>query len=516
LLPELIREKSVCYARGNDPITANKTGEWRFMTPIKSSRLSPCRQGCLLDGEIPLWLEAVKKEKWNEAWQIMRRNNPFPALTGYVCFHPCSENCNRGQLDQELDIRAIEKAVGEWRLNHYERSAKPREVRGRVAVVGSGPAGLSCAYYLTEAGYEVTVFERASVIGGMLALGIPEYRLPRKVLGNELAILQDEGIKFVSSCDVGNAVQLAELYEHYTEVFVATGAWLSRQASIDGEECMGVWNALDFLSMVNSGKPPKISDQVVVIGGGNAAIDSARTALRMSGVNGVSLIYRRSKVEMPAETEEVEAAEREGVEFIFNALPRQIEKEEAGLKAILLDHSKTGREGLIVDRTRSFSKNCGTVIMALGQEPDYSVFGSLESEVSLFAGGDLVTGPATVPEAIRAGRMAAMAIKAKIEGLPAADLITPEQKPVSFEELNMEAGINLQLQQRMSDPVDEAGRCLGCGTCNSCGICYLFCPDMAVDRVDGRYQLNLDYCKGCGICAKECPAQALVMEGGRL
>ena len=253
-----------------------------------------------------------------------------------------------------------------------------------------------------------------------------------------------------------------------------------------------------------------------MIGGGNAAIDSARTALRMSGINDVSLIYRRSKVEMPAEPEEVEAAEREGVEFIFNALPREIEKGETGVKAILLDHSKTGREGLIVDRTRSFSKSCGTVIMALGQEPDYSVFGSLERGVSLFAGGDLVSGPATVPEAIRAGRMAAMAIKAKIEGLPAADLIAPDQKPVSFEELNMEAGINLQLQQRMSEPVDEAGRCLGCGTCNSCGICYLFCPDMAVDRVDGRYQLNLDYCKGCGICAKECPAQALVMEGGRL
>ena len=514
MLPELTRE-TVCYSRGNEPSTINKTGEWRFLTPDKGSRLSPCRTGCLLEGEIPLWLEAVKKEKWQEAWQIMRRYNPFPALTGYVCFHPCTENCNRGELDQGIDIRAVEKAIGQWRLNHYEPRTRLKEARGQVAVVGSGPAGMACAYYLAEAGYAVTVFERSSLIGGMFALGIPEYRLPRKILAEELAILREEGIRFITDCAVGSSVQLSELYDHYLEVFIATGAWISRKAAIPGEEDRETLNALDFLSMVNSGEAPDVKDPVIVIGGGNAAIDSARTVLRMSGVNDVTLIYRRSRMEMPADLEEVEAAEHEGVEFIFNALAREIETGKAGNRTMHLDHCKTGLKGLIIDPERSFRKNCGTVIMALGQEPDYSVFGRLDKDRSLFAGGDLVSGPATVPEAIRAGRIAAMAIKAKIEDLALDNIFLSSENPVSFEDLNLEAKINLQLQQKMADPVEEAGRCLGCGTCNSCGICYIFCPDMAVDQIDGRYQLNMDYCKGCGICARECPARALVMEGGR-
>lgn len=513
MLPDLIKD-TVRYSRGNDPSLANKTGEWRFLTPEDGGGISPCRQSCPLNNEIPLWLELVKRNNWEEAWAIMRRNNPFPALTGYVCFQSCTENCNRGELDQEIDIRGIEKAIGEWRLNNYERTIRPKEFKDRVAVIGSGPAGMSCAYYLTEAEYEVTVFERSAKIGGMFALGIPEYRLPRKVLDKELEILRDEGIKFVTGCSIGKDLQLAELYNEYSEVFVATGAWIPRKSAVPGEDSKGVWNALDFLGLVNDEKSPVIKDPVIVIGGGNAAIDSARTALRLNGVNHVTLIYRRSRVEMPAEPEEVESAEREGVEFIFNALPREIDSDESGIKAMILDHSKTNREGLIIDRSRTFKKNCGTVIMALGQESDYSIFGSVEREVALFAGGDLISGPATVPEAIRAGRIAAMGIRAKNEGFPMIDVTVQEEKPVSYEDLNLEAKINLQLEQRMAEPVDEASRCLGCGTCNSCGICYIFCPDMAVDLIDGRYQLNLDYCKGCGICVKECPARAMVMEGG--
>jgi len=515
LLPELVRD-SLRYSRGNEPSTKNKTGEWRFLTPEKGSGLSPCRLGCLLEGEIPLWMEAVRKEKWQEAWQIMQRYNPFPALTGYVCFQPCSEKCNRGELDQGIDIRAVEKAIGQWRLNHYEPKVRLKEALREVAVVGSGPAGMSCAYYLSEAGYAVTVFERSSLIGGMFALGIPEYRLPRKILNEELAILREEGIKFVPDCAVGSAVKLRELYENYLEVFIATGAWISRKAAIPGEEERGTLNALDFLRAVNSGELLDVKDPVVVVGGGNAAIDSARTALRMSGVNDVTLIYRRSRMEMPADLKEVEAAEHEGVEFIFNALPREIEKGKAGIRTMVLDHSITGLKGLVLDRSRSIQKKCGTVILALGQEPDYSVFDHQDREVSLFAGGDLVSGPATVPEAIRAGRIAAMAIKSKIEGLNLDEIYLLQENPVLYEDLNLEAKINLQLQHKMTDPVEEARRCLGCGTCNSCGICYIFCPDMAIDQVDGRYRLNMDYCKGCGICARECPARALVMEGGRM
>jgi NADPH-dependent glutamate synthase beta subunit-like oxidoreductase/Pyruvate/2-oxoacid:ferredoxin oxidoreductase delta subunit len=515
LLPEKVKE-NLCFVCGREPSLANKTGEWRFMTPERGSKISPCRQSCLLEGEIPVWLDAVKNEDWANAWQIMSRYNPFPALTGHVCFHPCTDSCNRGQLDQEIDIPGVEKAVGEWRLKNYRPSEVPKAVKEEIAVVGSGPAGLSCAYYLSAAGYQVTVFERARQVGGMLALGIPEYRLPRSVIKQEVAILKQEGIRFVTDCQIGRDIQLSELYNDFSQVFLATGAWLPRQAAVEGADCHDVWNALDFLSLVNSGEAPALSDSVVVIGGGNAAIDSARTALRLRGVNHVTLIYRRSRAEMPAEQAEVEAAEREGIEFIFNALPREFGRKAEKIDSVLLDHCKTDRHALKVDCSRSFTKDCGSVIMALGQEPDYSIFGSLEAAHPLFAGGDLISGPATVPEAIKAGRLAALSIIALNEGLPGPELAAPVGKPVAFEELNLEARISLELSQCSTDPVSEAERCLGCGTCNSCGVCYLFCPDLAVERVSGCYELNLDYCKGCGICVRECPAQALVMEGGRL
>lgn len=514
MLPETIKEE-LCYACGTQSSAVNKTGEWRFLTPERSGSLSPCRQGCLLDGEIPVWVEAVKLGRWEEAWQVMSRYNPFPALTGYVCFHPCTENCNRGQLDSDIDIPALEKAIGHWRLEHYSPASKAVKVKGRIAIVGSGPAGMSCAYYLNKAGYAVTVFEREEQAGGMFALGIPEYRLPRKVLKQELALLENEGIKFITGCNIGKDIPLTELYADYDEVFLASGAWKSRRAGLEGEDCQGAWNALDFLSSVNRGEAIRITDPVVVVGGGNAAIDSARSALRLNGVNHVSLVYRRSRAEMPAAQAEVEAAEREGVELICNALPSVIEAEDQALCSIDFDHCKTTLEGLAVDRSRRFSKTCGTLIMALGQERDDSIFANLEQPAALFAGGDLVSGPATVPEAISAGRTAAMAIMARVEGLPGPEFNGIQQKAISFEELNLEAKGGLQLQERQPEPAEEAARCLGCGTCNSCGICYLFCPDMAVDIVNGRYELNMDYCKGCGICFKECPARALVMEGGR-
>lgn len=515
MLTDTVQQQKPCYSCGFEPSTANKTGDWRFLTPEKRSRLSPCRQDCLLDGEIPLWMEAVKQEKWEEAWEIVSRYNPFPAISGYVCYHPCSDNCNRGDLDQDIAIEEVEKAIGEWRLSNIKPQLKPAKIKGRIGIVGSGPAGLSCAYYLNRAGYEATIYEKTPLIGGMLALGIPEYRLPRNILSRELNFLEEEGVRFIKNCSIGNEYDLCQLYEEYDTVFLATGAWKPRRAFIPGEEERKVYNALDFLSAINSGDKLEISDPVVVIGGGNAAIDSARSALRLNGINHVSLVYRRSRAEMPANQEEVEAAEREGVELVFNALPREIEKEEQAIKGLLFDYCKTDLNGLSIDRSRSFSKGCGTVIMALGQQADLSLFCKIERNVSFFAGGDLVTGPSTVPEAIRAGRIAACSIVSELEGLPAPQLMLPEKPVVSFEELNLATKLNVKMQQREEMPALEASRCLGCGTCNSCGTCFIFCPDMAVDIVNGRYELNLDYCKGCGICVKECPAQALVMEGGR-
>lgn len=513
MLPET-EDYAYRYARGTTPVSVNKTGLWRYTAPVKSVKLSPCRHDCLLDAEIPEWLEALGDGRWSDAWNIVSRFNPFPALTGYVCYNPCTENCNRGHLDQEIDIRDLEKEIGKWRHDHYVPPGGVKPTRAKVAVVGSGPAGLSCAYYLREAGYAVTVFEKVTAVGGMLALGIPEYRLPRRILDNELELLKEEGVSFVTGASLGENLYLEDLYTEFRQVFLATGAWLPRREELPGSGEVFTHQALDFLSMVNTGCQPEIKDPVVVVGGGNAAVDSARCALRLNGVNHVSLVYRRSRAEMPANPVEVEAAEREGVELIFNALPRKIDGTAGKTGSVLFDHCRTGREKLIVDRSKSFKKACGSLVMALGQVADFSVFGKVNRKVALYAGGDLVGGPASVAEAIRAGRLGALSIVAGLEGkpLPAAGL--EGEKPLSFEELNLASKTGFELQNRLPRPDLEAKRCLGCGTCNSCGTCYLFCPDLAVERKGNSYEPNLDYCKGCGICARECPARALVMEGG--
>ncbi len=514
--------RQVCYSFGNQAISINKTGEWRFLTPVRVTRLSPCRQGCLLEGQIPEWMEAVKREKWSEAWSIMEKFNPFPALTGYTCFHPCTVNCNRGQLDQTLDIREVEKSIGHWRIENFKLTGGNNQTgsRGRIAVVGSGPAGLSCAYYLNQAGYRVKVFEKNSLFGGMAALGIPEYRLPRRILSAELNILTDLGIQFQNKAALGRDFTMDELYEKYDAVFLAIGAWKPHHAGIPGEDHQAVWDALDFLTDYNTGGLPEVNGPVLIIGGGNAAIDSARSALRLPGVHQVSLVYRRSRIEMPAAQEEVEAAEGEGVELIFNAAPRRIEFSGNRLKEVVFDRSRTGLSSLVIEEGKSIRKSCATVILALGQNPDLNGLGLLNKERPIFAGGDMVSGPATVPEAIRAGRIAAASIIDSLKpqgiGQVKGQTITSDltEQPVSFEELNLAASMNLMLLERQADPVAEAERCLGCGTCNSCGICYLFCPDLAVDQAGGRFEFNLDYCKGCGICVRECPARALSMEGG--
>lgn len=503
------------YLVGCEPSTANKTGEWSILTPRRGNRASPCSLDCLLDGEVPSWLEAVKLEKWEEAWQIMKRKNPFPALTGQVCFHPCTDNCNRGQLDEPIAIPEVEKAIGLWRLRNYRPRQKLSPTLGKIAVVGSGPAGLSCAFYLNEAGYDVSVFEREEQPGGMLNLGIPVYRLPRSIMQKEIAVLQEDGIKFFCRCRVGSDLSLEELYRDYDRVFLATGAWLSRRSSIKGEDLPGVWTALDFLSTVNRGGKPDLEGPVFIIGGGNAAVDSARMALRLDGVKQVSLFYRRSRLEMPAEQGEVEAAVKEGVELNFNAVPCEIKSEQGKIKKVVFAYSRTSRQGLHIDKTRISTRQCGTVIMALGQKADYSLFENLKDHQRLFAGGDLVSGPSTVAEAIKAGRIAALSIKADLEGLTGPTIYKVETAAVAFEELNLAVGTYFQPLGKQLSPIDEADRCLGCGTCTSCGICYLFCPDLAVRIVDGRCEFDLEYCKGCGICEKECPSRALVMEGGR-
>lgn len=504
------------YSRGAQPGTAARTGDWRFLTPNWIYRPSPCRIACPLGSEIPAWLEAVKRERFDEAWRILRRSNPFPAISGAVCFHPCTENCNRGQLDESIAIPELERAVGEWRQKHYRPPAGPPVTRGRVAVIGSGPAGLSCAYYLNRAGIGVTVFERAPVCGGLLALGIPQYRLPRALLSRELEMLKDDGIIFETGVAAGGELPLDRLNEEYDLLFLAVGAQKERPLNIPGAEAAGVISAYEFLRRVNLGETVRLVEPVIVVGGGNAAVDAARVALLQEGITRVSLVYRRTRKEMPATADEVDAAEKEGVQLYFNLSPQALRLEEERPAEILFEQTETaeGKIKVLPAPPRSFA--CGTLIYALGQQPDWEALGRLSRELTLFAGGDLVSGPSTVPAAIQAWRLAAAGIMERLKRRPGTgEAQFLEGKPVvGFEELNLAALPSAHLTRRLSDPVAEAGRCIGCGTCSSCGLCALYCPDLAVQWRRERYDVNLDYCKGCGLCARECPARALVMKGG--
>ncbi len=510
------------------PTTVNRTGLWRFLTPVRREKAAPCQTLCPLESGIPLWMEKAEKGRWEEAWLVMQQFNPFPALTGYACYQFCRGGCNRGKWDEPVAIREIEKALGLWRQENY-RPDKPAKSAGapRVIIVGSGPAGLSGAYYLNRMGAEVTVLEKESAAGGFPATCIPAYRLPREVLKKELEILQGEGIVIKSGVEVGRDLLLGDLARECDGLLLAVGAGRTESLGVPGDNLPGVTGAIDFLMGVNLGRIHAVSGAVIVIGGGNAAVDAA-TAAALGGAGEVILAYRRSEEVMPAHPEEVGAARDAGVKFLFNVLLEEIHG-SSSVEGVTLSRVLPTRRGEDMQPIpgTDFTIKCQMVIGATGQQSNLPELVSAPeaarggaalfpgSSCYLLAAGDAVTGPANIASAIFSGRQAAL----KLAGLlwPEDFALLPLPEPalenkedfVPFENLNP----LLYPQQRVLDsPPEEAARCFGCGTCRNCGVCWAFCPDLAVEYKNGFPELNLDYCKGCGICVYECPTGVLFME----
>lgn len=529
-------------------------------TTVDHSIMSPCQAACPLHMDIREYVDLVAQGKIMEALQVIRNGNPFPSICAYVCTHPCEEVCRRNQVDKPIAIRALKRFAVEFGGDSMVQTEARTEYQEKVAIVGSGPAGLACAYYLRKLGYPATVFEAHSEVGGMLRVGIPKYRLPRDVLDVEVKRLIQMGVEIRTSTQV---VSLDLLFDMgYKAVFVTIGAHQNLKMGVEGEELSGVIDGVTFLREVNLGLKPSLGEKVVVVGGGNVAIDAARTALRL-GANKVNILYRRGREEMPADPVEVEQALEEGVQISFLVAPARIKKANGQLKVTCIkmelgEPDASGRRKPVPIQGSEFDEKYDTLFSAIGQVPqtpgDFHVRigrGStiqvdpvtmITNRTGVFAGGDVVTGPSTVTQALAAGRLAAYRI----------DEYLQHKYPVAGKEMEQSLEVKLSLhtiemikkigrleplvlppEARTKDfkpveqvydwesAINEARRCLRCGMgaeilfqdkCATCLTCLRVCP-YHVPYLDskGAIQISADQCLACGICVAECPAKAIVL-----
>jgi NADPH-dependent glutamate synthase beta subunit-like oxidoreductase len=556
----------------------NQTGSWRYLRPRFENKIPPCNEGCPAGQDIEGAMVLIGKGRFLEAWELFKEENPFPAVCGRVCYHPCESSCNRGDFDESISINSLERFMADMASKHGRKpSLKKREKRPeKVAVIGSGPAGLTCAYHLVRLGYGVTVFEALPVLGGMLRVGIPEYRLPKKVLGEEIDQILELGVKAEINARLGDGLSMEDLKE-YQAVFLALGNHKSRNLGVEGEETQGIMSGVEFLKNVNLGKKVALGKRVAVIGGGNTAVDAARAALRVGAKP--FLLYRRTREEMPAFAAEVHEAEEEGIEISFLVSPVKAVSRNGKISQLecvknrLGPPDEDGRRRPVEIKGSNFTLEVDQVITAVGEGADLSSLPKklgikddtiltdergATKQAGVFAGGDVILQPHTVVHAIASGKRAAIFIdshlrKRKWEGLFEA-LRVGEKGSLSMKRYLQEEGervplsgktvllkdLNLdyfEYQKRPKMPkakvskrigsfdevnlgfneetaVEEARRCFNCGVCNLCDNCYIFCPDVAVQKgKEGELNIiDYDHCKGCGICMEECPRDVIVME----
>lgn len=523
----------------------------------QQEKTPPCQAQCPNSGDIRGWLGIIAQrertgltleEAYDRAWSKLVELNPFPATLGRICPHPCESRCSRSAKDGAVSINAMERFLGDWGISRKLPLPK-RQGQGRsesVGVIGSGPASLSFAYQMAKRGYPVTIYEQREIPGGMLRHAIPDYRLPREVLDAEIKRILDLGVALVAGVEAGSDASLKELRSRHRLLFLGMGAQSARKLGIEGEAGPGVTSGIEYLTRRKSGAETRLGRRVVVVGGGNTAIDAARSA-RRDGAE-VTLLYRRTLEQMPAEAHEVQDALKEGVRFEFLSAPRRILRNDAGVTGIevqrmrLGERDEDGRQTPVPIAEAGPTLRADTVLIAVSQEPGWrnteevdhghrwlhtASDGRLADDI--WAGGD-DRGPGIASRAIAQGRLAAEAAHSQLRGetRPRRQAARPPCDPASiksdyYDELRR-ANVNRRPQALwLAEPereIDqtlsseqacrEATRCMSCGLCFGCQQCFMYCNAAGFTRFAETepghyYAMALEACEGCGKCIELCP-----------
>ncbi len=525
---------------------------------MNSRAMPPCQEACPIHMDVRGYVAAIAMGDVQEAARIIRRTNPFPSVCGRICIRECESVCRRGQrVDEPVAVRALKRFAADQTRGVKQVKPPGPYYNERVAVIGSGPSGLTAAHDLAQLGYRVTVFEAQKELGGMLTIGIPEYRLPKNVVEEDIDLILSMGVKAKTGMALGRDFSIDDLLKEYKAVFLAFGSERSLYPKCKGVELPGIITAVEFLKNISQGERPYPGESIVVVGGGHTAIDAARTCIRL-GSKDVTVVYRRTIEEMPAGRDEVEEAESEGVKFQFLIAPLEFlgTGKVEGVRCVKMQLDKTTgkkRGSLARVENSEFVIKADAVMLAIGYEPRADEIKDIElisgksgtivvkneSGVTnikgVFAGGDVVSGPMTVVQAIASGKRAADSIHRYLRNLPPKDI----EEPVALRPLDEKIVIlivkalrqkmpSLPIEERIKtfdevnlgftweQALNEAQRCLNCGAgavvsdeCVACFNCVLVCPYGVPAAGEERAEIDISQCQACGICASECPASAI-------
>ncbi|HUZ35453.1 MAG TPA: FAD-dependent oxidoreductase [Streptosporangiaceae bacterium] len=527
------------------------TGNFRFFRPVYRDKTPPCNNACPTGEQIQKYLDYVKHDRYLDGYLTIMQDNPMPSVTGRVCYHPCETACNRAEHDEPIGIRSVERFLGDYGLALTDDPVKPAlpPLNGTtVAIVGSGPAGLACAYHLRRRGYASVIFEALDKPGGMLRAGIPHWHLPEEILDAEIAKLTGlGGIEIRCGVRAGSDISWDEL-RAYPATFLALGQDVGRRLPVEGIESRGVTGALEFLREVGLGRPVQVGRQVLVIGGGNTASDAARSAIRLGGGE-ATIMSLEAEDELLIVAEDLEQAREEGVAFSPTTSLVRVLAEDGHVTGAVLCDARLAKEAdgsvrpeMVPGTEREVA--CDSIMIAIGQVqqlawlPDHlsdrgvitaDQHGRVEGNV--FVGGDVMRGPSMVVDALGDGRRAARDIdrvliaeelgpEPEVEVMPYAGLnaayfrhaprIGAPLTPAAERRRSQQAEVTLAYSREQA--AAEADRCMSCGVCNGCDNCYIVCPDVSVmrdARENGAYTIRTTYCKGCLVCVQECPTGCL-------